>query len=329
MTDKPTLGTLSPVEVRDHWANEATDFTPWLAEEANIARLGEALGLNLTVVDVEANVGPFRADILCQEIGSENLVLIENQLEPTDHTHLGQIITYSAGLDPVRKVIWIAKQFREPHRAAIDWLNRISADDFSFFGVEIELWKIGDSAAAPRFDVIAAPNNWARQASAAARESRGGTRSARGEAFREFWGGLAEYTQRIDWPLDDVRVSGLTWARIPVDVIGLRVNAGYSPTSGRASLLVLFRSSDGEYGDEAIRRYDFIAERRSEVEAKIGDPIRWIETVEAGGGYAQLTFTPGPQVEDPDLARFEWLTQTSLTIRSAFEEAYEDFDPEV
>jgi len=328
MTDKPALGTLSQVEVRDYWANEATDFTPWLAEEANIARLGEALNLNMTLVDVEANVGPFRADILCQEFGSENLVLIENQLEPTDHTHLGQIITYSAGLDAV-KVVWIAKKFREQHRAAIDWLNKISADDFSFFGVEIELWTIGNSAAAPRFDVVSAPNDWARKAGAAARESRGGTGSERGELFRAFWKGLAGYTQTIDWPLAEVRVTGLTWARIPVDVVGLRVNAGFSPTSGRVSLLILFRSVDEEYDDEAIRRYDFIAERRSEVEAKIGDPIRWIETVEPGGGYAQLTFTPGPQVEDPDLARFEWLTQTSLTIRSAFEEAYEDFDPAV
>jgi hypothetical protein len=325
MTDKPSLGTLSRVEVRDHWANEATDFTPWLAEEANIARLGEALGLNLTMVDVEANVGPFRADILCQEIGSESLVLIENQLEPTDHNHLGQIITYSAGLDAV-KVVWIAKQFRDPHRAAIDWLNRISADDFSFFGVEIELWKIGNSAPAPRFDVVAAPNDWARQANAAARESRGGTRSARGEAFRAFWGGLAEYTQTIDWPLAELRVSGLTWARIPVDVVGLRVNAGYSPTSGRASLVVLFRSVDEVYDDEAIRRYDFIAERRPEVEAKIRQPIRWIDTEETGGGYAQLTMTPGPEVEDPDQARFEWLTRTSLAIRAAFDEAYRDFD---
>ena len=328
MTDKPALGTLSRVEVRDHWPNEAADFTPWLAEEANIARLGEALGLNLTVVDVEANVGPFRADILCQEIGSENLVLIENQLEPTDHAHLGQIITYSAGLDVV-KVVWIAKQFREPHRAAIDWLNRISADDFSFFGVEIELWKIGDSAAAPKFEVVSAPNDWARQAGAAARESRSGGRSARAEALRAFWGGLSEYVKTRDWPLDALAITGRNWIRIPVDLSGLAMTASYSTSTGEARLYIMFRSTAGFNDDEAIQRYAFIAGQRDKVELQIGEAIRWYDSSDTDGGYGLMTMTPESNVADQDQARFEWLTQTSLAIRSAFAEAYEDFDPAV
>lgn len=328
MTDKTALGSLTRVDVRDHWEHEATDFTPWLAEEDNIARLGEALGLNLSVVEVETNVGPFRADVLCQEIGSENLVLIENQLEPTDHNHLGQIITYSAGLDAV-KVVWIARQFRDEHRAAIDWLNRISAEDFSFFGVEIELWKIGDSAAAPKFEIVSAPNDWARQAGAAARDSRGGGKSPRADALRVFWGGLSEYIKTIEWPLDALSVTGRNWIRINAALTGLALTTSYSTSTGEARIYILSRSEDGFYDEEAIQRYAFITGRRDEVELRVGEPIRWYDSADTDGGYGLITMTPESNVADPDQARFDWITRTILAIRSAFEEAYRDFESAV
>lgn len=114
------LSKISKVELRDCWSNEATDFTPWLAEEENLALLADTLGMNeLEVKGREEHVGPFRADILCVESGSDRLVLIENQLEKTNHNHLGQILTYAAGLNAVT-IIWIAESFTEEHRAAID-----------------------------------------------------------------------------------------------------------------------------------------------------------------------------------------------------------------
>ena len=142
MTTPITLSKITKVDLRDCWRSEATDFTPWLATEENIAILADALGMNeLEVKAQEEHVGPFRADILCVDSGTDKLVLIENQLEKTDHNHLGQILTYAAGLDAVT-IIWIAERFTEEHRAAIDWLNRITDKDFNFFGVEIELIKI-------------------------------------------------------------------------------------------------------------------------------------------------------------------------------------------
>lgn len=161
MTDnKPPLARLVPVAVRDYWGHEALEFTPWLAQRENLDLLGQALELTeLEVVGTEQAVGPFRADILCREIGSDGLVLIENQLGRTDHSHLGQIITYAAGLG-ASKVVWVAPAFTEEHRAALDWLNRITHEDFHCFGVQVELWRIGDSALAPRFHVVAKPNDW-------------------------------------------------------------------------------------------------------------------------------------------------------------------------
>lgn len=153
------IGKLEKVDLRKLWNHEASEFTPWLSKEENIKLLGDSIGIELEFIEQEKNVGPFRADILCKNTIDDHYVLIENQLDKTDHTHLGQILTYAAGLDAV-SIIWIAKQFTEEHRAAIDWLNRITDEKFNFFGIEIEVFKIGDSLPAPLFQIISKPNDW-------------------------------------------------------------------------------------------------------------------------------------------------------------------------
>ena len=125
----PTLGRLERVDLRTAWQHEATGFTPWLACEKNLEVLGETLGLDLELEAQEKEVGPFRADIICKDIETERWVLIENQLERTDHTHLGQLLTYAAGLGAVT-VVWLAARFTDEHRAALDWLNAITTEDF-------------------------------------------------------------------------------------------------------------------------------------------------------------------------------------------------------
>lgn len=152
------LSRLEEVELNEIWETEPKHFTPWLAEEENLILLSRTLGLELELEAKEIPVGDMKADILCKnEDGSR--VLIENQLERTDHKHLGQIITYSAGLD-AHTVIWVAKQFRKEHRAAIDQLNEITKEPYSYFAIEIKVWKIGSSAYAPQFNVVSSPNDW-------------------------------------------------------------------------------------------------------------------------------------------------------------------------
>jgi hypothetical protein len=160
------LGRFEKVELRECWRTEDKDFTPWLAKPENIEILSESIGVTLEVQAVEQFVGPFRADILCVDADSfesdgKHHVLIENQLEITDHKHLGQLMTYAAGLDAVT-LIWISSKFTEEHRAALDWLNRITDETFKFFGIEIEVYRIGDSLPAPRFNVVAKPNDWSK-----------------------------------------------------------------------------------------------------------------------------------------------------------------------
>ena len=130
------LKKIEKVEIRNIWENEGTEFTPWLAKEENIELLGSAIGIDLVVEAQEKVVGPFRADILCKDEANGNWVLIENQLEKTDHKHLGQLLTYATGLNAVT-IIWVAAKFNEEHRAALDWLNKITGEDCNFFGVQI------------------------------------------------------------------------------------------------------------------------------------------------------------------------------------------------
>src|SRR6266851_7290979 len=149
----PILGRLEQVEdLRTTWISESSDFTPWLAEPENLKLLGEAVGIDLEFEAQEKGVGPFRADILCKNTLDSSWVLIENQLERTDHTHLGQLLTYAVGPETVT-IIWIAKRFAEEHRATLDWLNQITSDRFNFFGLEVELWRIEDSPIAPKFNM--------------------------------------------------------------------------------------------------------------------------------------------------------------------------------
>ncbi|MCY4007124.1 MAG: DUF4268 domain-containing protein [Rhodobacteraceae bacterium] len=166
--NQDALGRLVRVDLRDIWASEASDFTPWLAQEENLSFLGDTLGIDLELEAQEKAVGPFRADILCKNIGTGTWVLVENQLERTDHNHLGQLLTYASGLEAVT-IIWISARFTEEHRSTLDWLNRITDESIRFFGLEVELWRINDSSAAPKFNIVSKPNDWSRSVAQAAR----------------------------------------------------------------------------------------------------------------------------------------------------------------
>lgn len=161
MIVKQSLGNLTTVNLRDVWAHEAHDFTTWLAEEENLALLGDSIGIEMELIETESSVGSFNADIYAVEVGSGRKIVIENQLEDTNHDHLGKIITYAAGKG-AEVVIWVVAHARDEHKQAIEWLNEHTDNDFGFFLVEIEVWRIGESDPAPRFNIVERPNDWAK-----------------------------------------------------------------------------------------------------------------------------------------------------------------------
>ncbi len=155
------LGTLKEItDLRKVWPHEALNFTPWVAE--NIELLGDAVGLDITVDETESAVGDFNVDIYASETGTDRKIIIENQLEDTDHDHLGKLITYASGKD-ADVIIWVVKHAREEHKAAVEWLNNHTDEKIGFFLCEIKLFQIGDSQMAPSFSVVEKPNDWAKE----------------------------------------------------------------------------------------------------------------------------------------------------------------------
>lgn len=153
------LGKLTKLDLRACWKHEALHFTQWLALDENLGQLGDELGLDIKLIQTEAGVGKFSVDILAEEEATGRRIVIENQLEPTDHSHLGQILTYAAGVE-AEYLIWIVREARDEHVQAIEWINDHTSDKINFFLVRVELWRIGDSDPAPKFMVLVRPNNW-------------------------------------------------------------------------------------------------------------------------------------------------------------------------
>ncbi len=263
------LSKITKVELRSCWQNEASDFTPWLASEENMALLADALGMNeLEVKAQEEHVGPFRADILCVDPGTDKYVLIENQLEKTDHNHLGQILTYAAGLDAVT-IIWIAEHFTEEHRAAIDWLNRITDKEFNFFGVEIGLIKIGDSAAAPVFNVIAKPNGWSKDVRSS--QSSSGEGRSDSEVFKfNYWQAFVDYMS--NHPSKIFRTPSAShdhWMNIAMGKGSMHIALLLNTRELKATIqLYIWDDADKKY-------FDALVKYKEEAEAQIGVPLTW------------------------------------------------------
>ena len=147
--------------MREVWKHEALDFTNWLAAPENLELLSDEIGIAISLIQTEASVGNFNVDILAEEENTGRKIIIENQLEATDHDHLGKIITYASGFG-ADIIVWIVQSVRDEHKQAVDWLNEHTDSKINIFAIQMEVWKIAESPYAPRFHVIASPNDWAK-----------------------------------------------------------------------------------------------------------------------------------------------------------------------
>jgi hypothetical protein len=270
------LGRLGKVALRDVWEHEQQDFTPWLAREANIKLLGETLGIDLEVEAQEKNVGPFRADILCKDTTEKDRwVLIENQLEKTDHCHLGQLLTYASGLQAVT-IVWIADRFTEEHRATLDWLNEITDDRVNFFGLEIELWKIGDSQIAPKFNVVSKPNDWTKTVLQSANRLQVGELSETKRLYLEFWSDFGELTEKRRSSIRKPKPSTENWMAFPVGRSYFRLIAAVSKQEKWLEVHLCLDGPDHK------SNFKLLQLRRTEIENAIGPDLDWRELPKEG-----------------------------------------------
>ena len=299
------LARLEQVALRLGWSHEAGSFTPWLAEAENLAILADTLGVRLELEGTEVNVGPFRADILCRDAEKDTLVLIENQLERTDHLHLGQIITYVAGLE-AKTVIWIASAFTEEHRAALDWLNDATDERYHFFGVEVELWRIGDSDPAPRFNVAVKPNDWGRSAARVARSVESGALSPIGQRRLAYWTGFKRY-------LEDQQ------SRYVISRESAASNLTFS-TGQPGMTLKTYRATDDIgvflriHGADAEERFTSLSERREQIEAAFGSRLKWTTTDGGASYWIVHALKADPDDENDWPRQFQFMEETMSTF---------------
>lgn len=264
------LGRLEKVELRTVWSSESSDFTPWLAKPENLEILSETVGLELELEAQEKDVGPFRADILCKDLGSDNWVLIENQLERTDHAHLGQLLVYASGLKAVT-ILWIAQRFTEEHRATLDWLNAITDEQFQFFGLEVELWRIGQSEPAPKFNIVSKPNDWSRQVSQAAHRIETGELSDVKKLQLEFWTGFMKFLMERGSKIRTVMPKAQHWVSFSIGRSGFRLDAmALVRDRGTGVNLVLT-------DDKAKPHFHLLAQDKVAIEIELGMPLQWRE----------------------------------------------------
>ena len=260
-----SLGRLQRVELRTIWTSEPAQFTPWLASAENLEILGETLGLEFELEAQEKEVGPFRADIVCKDIGTGSLVLIENQLEQTNHDHLGKLLTYAAGLQAVT-VVWLAASFRDEHRAALDWLNDITHEDSRFFGLEIELWQIGESPAAPKFNIVSMPNDWSRSV----RKTDDAGLSELKLLQRKYWTGLQDRLDAAGGPVRGNRKpQPQSWMAYGIGLGGFHLGAVMNTLEKYIRVELYIRGADAD------ERLGLLERTKDEIERELGHPLEW------------------------------------------------------
>ena len=299
MTD---LGKLVKVDLRKVWADEAMAFTPWLAQEENIKLLGDTIGIELEVETQEKPVGPFSADILCKDTVNNHWVLIENQLERTDHTHLGQLMTYAAGLDAVT-IIWIAQRFTDEHRAAMDWLNEITEEDINFFGLEIELWQIGKSPVAPKFNIISKPNEWSKTVKTTAVK---GELSETKKLQLEYWTRFREFMEESESFVHCQKPAPQHWTCFSIGRSYFHLVARVNTRENEIGVYLCI------CGPERLPHFNLLTENyRKQIESEISIELNWRELPDAKERQiAPSSLNADPKDKKHWSEQHEWIKNT-------------------
>ena len=309
---KITLGKIDKVDLREIWDTEDKHFTPWLAEDDNIAQLGDAIGIDLEVESQEKNVGPFRSDILARDTATNHFVLIENQLEITDHKHLGQIMTYAAGLDAF-SIIWIAKQSTEEHRAAVDWLNRITDENINFFGIEIEVIKINGSIAAPQFKVVAKPNGWSKSVKKAAADSELSDTKIKQQ---EYWAAFREYVIDNGSPFKVQKPLPQHWYNVTIGKSGFYLSLTVNSVKKTIAVTLEINTSDAS---ENKRFFDSLkTDFEEDAKTAISDKLQWLRMDDKKVSMVLLSASYNFLNEGNHPEQFAWLLENVLKFIKFF-----------
>ena len=314
------LKQLTPVDLREVWRTEPDHFTSWLAKEENLTLLGETLGMELELEAREISVGGFRADLHCKNTVDGSWVLIENQLEATDHRHVGQLLTYAAGLD-AHTVIWIARTFRQEYRAMLDWQNRITDERYRFFGVEVKVWQIEDSARAVQFDVVSSPNDWSRGVSQDTQRAANQELSETQQRQIRYWTGLREYMVEKGSSVNCPSPGPSRYLQLSIGRTNFWLMVWQTPTQSKIGIWLYIS------GDNAEAHFRLLEEQQAEIHTEMGETLEWIELSGNQSNRICLDKEDTDPFDENDWAhQYEWFTAKLELFDTVFRERIRGLD---
>lgn len=306
MQNTNILGKLKKIELREGWKHEALDFTKWLAQEENLKLLGDGIGFDIKLIQTEASVGGFNVDILAEEENTGRKIIIENQLETTDHDHLGKLVTYASGYD-ANIIVWVVKDVREEHRQAIDWLNERTNENTEFYLVQIELWQIADSPFAPKFEIISKPNDWTK----VVRSSTDGAELTDTKVQQmEFWNGFKEYAKLNNSKLRLQKSYPQHWSNISIG-------------SSNAHISLTINSRDNLFGAEIYipdnkELYEHLFEQKTEIEKELGESLEWMELPNKKASRLKISTQGNFAEHDKWEDYFDWMLKKAEKFQEVF-----------
>ena len=301
------LSRLEEIEdLRTVWPHEALDFTPWLSQDDNISLLADAIGLDITVDETESSVGDFNVDIFASETGTDRRIIIENQLEDTNHDHLGKLITYASGKS-ADVIVWVVKHAREEHKAAIEWLNNHTDEKIGFFLCEIKLYRIGTSEPAVKFEVIERANNWTKELKKS--ESISETQKRR----YDYWVAFQDYAfQNAQFAKEFKR-------RKPS--IDYWMNYSIGSSECYISVTQLVNRNEINvclYIPDNMELYELFLANRESIDKAADIPLNWCELSERKA--SKIIIERPAELSDQSKWReqFDWLADVMVKIKKAF-----------
>ena len=301
------LGRLEEIrDLRNAWPHEALDFTPWLAEDENISILGDAIGMEIAVDETESAVGDFSVDIMATEVGTGRKIIIENQLEDTNHDHLGKLITYASGKE-ADTVIWVVKHAREEHRAAIEWLNNHTDDEVGFFLCEIHLYRIENSKPAIKFEVIEKPNDWAKIV------KKNDALKPREQFRLEYWTAFNEYAfsnAQFARAFNKRKATTGHWMDLSIGSSGCHIAMNLVRKDN--NLVVEL------YINENKELFRSLLQHKDDIEAIAGFSFDWRELPEKKASRIVVQKSTALSNQSKWSEQFEWLIDVMLKMKSGF-----------
>ena len=309
----PEFASLESQEVREYWEHEAEEFTPWVANEIRaegISELEDSLGLDLEIIEEEKSVGRYNVDILAEVVDDNRNVVIENQLNPSDHDHLGKSIAYASGVD-ADIIVWLAPRFYDEHRDAIQWLNENSREGVDLFAIRLEVWRIGDSEPAVRLNPVAEPSEWKEKA----KRSEGELTETE-TLQEEFWTEFRDRIEDRETPLSARKPYPEYYYNNPIGKTGFELQFTINSRDNKLGTGLVIR-------DDA-EAYNQLTEDAQQIESEFDSELTWHkpEETRAGKERSRIVITKSGDMTNTD--RWDEYLDWMIEYGEQFHEVFYD-----